>query len=139
MTRINLVPAKELSDQHLLAEYHELPRVIKQNIDIRNAPEKYCLGKGHVKWAKLFSASTVRRYYDLYNEMIYRGFHPKYHWQSLFDLWCDQGYTLNFYYPSNSDIELSRKRLVEKYNLKPSFYKWTKRNRPSYYKENNNG
>lgn len=41
MTRINLVPAKELSDQHLLAEYHELPRVIKQNIDIRNAPEKW--------------------------------------------------------------------------------------------------
>lgn len=135
MTRINLVPTKELSDQHLLAEYHELPRVIKQNIDTRDAPMKYCLGKGHMKWAKLFSASTVRRYYDLYNEMVYRGFHPNYKWQSLFDIWCNQDeFTINFYYPSKDDIDLSRNRLIEKYNLKPNYYKWTKRNKPSYYK-----
>ena len=30
MTRINLIPVKELSDQHLIAEYREIPRVIKQ-------------------------------------------------------------------------------------------------------------
>lgn len=134
MTRINLVPVKELSDQHLIAEYHELPRVIKQNIDIRDAPEVYCLGKGHMKWAKLFSASTVRRYYDLYNEMVYRGFNPKFHWQGLFNIWTGQDITINLYYPSKADIELSRKRLIEKYNLKPNYYKWTKRVKPSYYK-----
>lgn len=27
MTRINLIPARELSDQHLLAEIRELPRI----------------------------------------------------------------------------------------------------------------
>lgn len=133
MTRINLVPPSELSDQHLIAEYHELPRVIKQDINIKDAPEKYCLGKGHMKWAKLFSASTVRRYYQLYNEMVYRGFKPRYHWQSLFTLWCNQGDTMNWYFPSREDVELSRSRLVEKYNLKPDYYKWTKRHRPSYY------
>jgi len=28
MTRINLLPVKELSDQHLMAEYRELPRIV---------------------------------------------------------------------------------------------------------------
>ena len=32
MTRINVIPPAELSDQHLIAEYRELPRVLKQNI-----------------------------------------------------------------------------------------------------------
>lgn len=27
MTRINLIPPAQLSDQHLLAEYRELPRI----------------------------------------------------------------------------------------------------------------
>lgn len=27
MTRINLLPASELTDQHLIAEYRELPRI----------------------------------------------------------------------------------------------------------------
>lgn len=139
MTRINLVPPKELSDQHLIAEYHELPRVIKQPISILDAPYQYTLGKGHMKWAKLYSAFTMRRYYELYNEMVYRGFKPRYHWQQLYTLWCNEGEDINFYYPSKQDIEVSRKRLVEKYLLKPDFYKWTKRIKPSYYRENDNG
>lgn len=32
MTRINLIPVKELSDQHLIREYQELPRCIKKKI-----------------------------------------------------------------------------------------------------------
>lgn len=28
MTRINLVPPKELTDQHLMREYQELPRIV---------------------------------------------------------------------------------------------------------------
>ena len=45
MTCINVIPVQELSDQHLIAEYHELPRVLKQDIDTTNAPERYRLGK----------------------------------------------------------------------------------------------
>ena len=38
MTRINVIPVEELSDQHLMAEYRELPRAIKSHngIDGRN-------------------------------------------------------------------------------------------------------
>ena len=51
MTRINLIDVEELSDQNLLAEYRELPRCIKQDINTDDAPDKYTLGKGHMKWA----------------------------------------------------------------------------------------
>lgn len=40
MTRINLVPVEELSNQHLVAEYRELPRCIKQKINTECAPER---------------------------------------------------------------------------------------------------
>lgn len=29
MTRINLIPVEELTDQHLMAEYRELPMIVK--------------------------------------------------------------------------------------------------------------
>jgi len=57
MTRINVVPPRELSDKHLGAEYRELPRVFGQ---VRKAisrgwqptdaryPAEYTLGRGHV-------------------------------------------------------------------------------------------
>ena len=40
MTRINLVDPKELSDQHLIREYNELPRCIKQDIDTKKEIDK---------------------------------------------------------------------------------------------------
>lgn len=52
MTRINVIPVWELSDQHLLAEYRELPRVLKQNISTVGAKSYYHLGPGHMKWGR---------------------------------------------------------------------------------------
>lgn len=57
MTRINLVPVSELSDQHLIAEYRELPRIFnlvlnaqykgKYPLDFKIS-DTYLLGTGHV-------------------------------------------------------------------------------------------
>ena len=48
MTRINLVPVEELSNQHLMAEYRELPRIpnaIKSNrAKIQNIPKNLVWG-----------------------------------------------------------------------------------------------
>ena len=68
------MPVSELSDQHLIAEYHELPRVIKQNINTENAPKTYKLGEGHVRWARKHATYCMHRYIDLCWEMKYRGF-----------------------------------------------------------------
>ena len=84
MTRINVISVKELSDQWLLAEYRELPRVIlQQYIYIGDAPEKYCLGKGHVKWAVLHANYCLWRYYNICEEMKFRGFKVNYPYEEL--------------------------------------------------------
>jgi hypothetical protein len=36
------------------------------------------------------------------------------------------------YIPDKDDIEINRQRLIEKYKLKPAWYKWTKRNKPKW-------
>lgn len=134
MTRINVIPVNELSDQWLLAEYHELPRCIKQDINTTDAPEQYCLGKGHMKWAKKHSIFTVWRYLDLCKEMEYRGFKVNYNFTSLCIFYIDHALLKddNEYWVTHKDIELNRQRLVEKYKVKPNYYKWTKRDKPSW-------
>lgn len=136
MTRINIVLPSELSDQHLLAEYRELPRCIKQDIDTSDIlqSERYHLGKGHMKWAKKHSLYLLCRYSLILEEMHYRGFKPRHLLTPLIDIYLkgkeDNRYN---YYPNKEDILLSRKRLVEKYQANPGHYTWTNSTKPAYY------
>lgn len=135
MTRINVVAAEELSDQWLLAEYRELPRVIKGTFNLSNAPEKYCLGKGHVKFCKAHSYWVMKRYYQLCKEMEYRGFKMNYSYLQLATIQTHNdpvGALALDYRPTDNDIKLNRERLIEKYRDKPDFYKWTGREKPEW-------
>lgn len=128
MTRINVIPVCELSDQHLIAEYRELPRVLKQTINVKDAPKEYHLGKGHVKWAKCHELFLVKRQMDIIREMRFRNFHVSY--GQLFDLSHFDG----DYIPTIDAIKVNRDRIKEKYNMKPEWYRWTKRNKPEWLK-----
>lgn len=138
MTRINLVPVEELSDQHLIAEYRELPRAVKQNFDLTNAPKKYVLGRGHVKWAAQYPGFLINRFYNLCNEMKYRGFIVNFSSSNFNDLVYHNKMKLlvdgPIYRITEDDIKLSRDRIIEKYKLKPDFYKWTNREKPNWLK-----
>lgn len=132
MTRINVIPVRELSDQHLIAEYRELPRVIKQNINICDAPDCYTLGPGHMKWAARYWKYTINRFYELCDEMQYRGFAVNYNPLGL-DKYTPQLHGKGEdYIVSDQDIALNRTRIREKYNKKPTFYRWTRRPRPKW-------
>lgn len=128
MTRINVIPVCELSDQHLIAEYRELPRVLKQTINVKDTPKEYCLGKGHVKWAKCHELFLVKRQMDIIREMRFRNFHVSY--GQLFDLSRFDG----DYMPTIDAIKVNRDRIKEKIGKKPDWYKWTKRNKPEWLK-----
>ena len=81
MTRINLVDPSHLTNQHLMAEYRELPRIFTavkklfdegkwdSYINSGQIPDTYILGEGHVKffYNKLYWLG--RRYIDLYHEL----------------------------------------------------------------------
>ena len=130
MTRVNVVNPKELSDAWLVAEYRELPRAIKSNCDITNAPNKYKLSAGHVKWAKKHSLFLVKRFESLIKEMNYRGFTTNYNSSSLSNYLTSH---TNFdYTPSENDIQINVSRLKERYLSKPNAHKWTKREKPWY-------
>lgn len=135
MTRINVVDPTELSDQWLLAEYRELPRIIKaESISTKDASNNYVLGKGHVKWAIKHARYCLIRYNFICKEMEYRGFKINYPFEDLYNLAIEKQPTIysKSYSPTMEDINLNHRRLIEKYKMKPSFYKWTNRKKPEY-------
>lgn len=132
MTRINVISPEELSDQWFIAEYHELPRVIKGEFNLKDAPDIYCLGKGHVKWAKKHSFWVLARYFKICDEMEHRGFTVDYKPKDLIKLWNKKGF---WYNTTLTDMYINVERLIEKYKLKPNYYKWTNREKPQWLLE----
>jgi deoxyribonuclease (pyrimidine dimer) len=131
MTRINIVPVSELSDQHLLTELRELPRICthvkKHGINEDKIPETFCLGKGHV----LFFTNKLKhlqiRYNQLVNEWESRGFNwsfsCSYFYNENVDLFTD--FNQIYWEPNEYEIRISSQRIEEKIKAKPSFYKWS--------------
>ncbi len=80
MTRINLgIAPRELCDQHLIAEYRELPRAwqyIRRGVG--HIPGPFRLGRGHVLWCAQFPGTLGLRFEALVQEMQARGFNPLY-------------------------------------------------------------
>lgn len=134
MTRINLIPVEELSDQHLVREYNELPRCIKQDINTDDAPTIYKLSSGHMKWGKKHSTFLLNRYMQLCDEMVYRGFKVNYPYKNLYEYYelTVDNKNKNWYNVTENDIEVSRNRIIEKIEKKFGWYRWTNRDEPYY-------
>lgn len=140
MTRINLIPVEELTDQHLMAEYRELPMVAralertlasKVGFRLDKISDKYVLGTGHVYFFFNKAFYLVKRYNHLINELRFRGFdinpeNRNMYWEifgsgSMCDLQMD-------WEPSEEEIEINRARISEKIAMKPDWYKNTRKN-----------
>ena len=79
MTRINVgIPPKNLTDQHLLAEHREIKRICSLYSAWKDKPspipDKFSLGKGHVKFFLNKGKYTRDRYLQIYEECIARKF-----------------------------------------------------------------
>lgn len=81
MTRINVVPPHWLTDQHLLAEHREIPRVITGAMRriacsgrLPEPTDGYELGGGHVKQFYTRTEFIARRHEALTGECRRRGF-----------------------------------------------------------------
>ena len=81
----------------------------------------------------------LNRYYELVNEMKYRGFKPNFTSQSLNDQVYEKKMDLVLNGPSyqltKKDLEISKQRILERYRMKPNWYRWTKRNKPEWLNE----
>lgn len=122
MTRINVgVDPSELCDQHLIAEYRELPRL--WNLKTKTVPPlHFKLGTGHVLWCAQYQGMLADRYILIVKEMKARGFQVSYP--------NPPDGKINGLRPTNIAIETARnivlQRLNEKYNIMKRPPKWTK-------------
>ncbi len=129
MTRVNVVPVQELTDQHVLAELREAPRIFSQIERYGNpgkkAPKLYTLGTGHVHYFCLRSTYIYGRVLDLYNEWLDRGYSFDFsveEWTRRFTQlpeWSKLDYT-----PTPEAMLINRDRIAERINARPDFYKY---------------
>lgn len=132
MTRINLIPVEHLSDQHLMAEYRELPRVRhlhpREQMPLISA--NYVLGKGHVLFFYNKGCWLEDRHARLIHEMQYRGFATNI---PQLDLKHWPAGAMNMWYPSPLEAHLSWKRIRSRLGTSKRPHTWTRRSRPDGY------
>jgi len=120
------VPPEKLTDQHLIAEYRELPMVFGSlrynNFIIKSdIPETFSLGKGHMNFFKDKFVYLQNRFYLLKDEMLFRGFVPKMDFPDISVL--DRSIR-NDWEPTQEANTIIRNRIYEKIMMKPGWYRF---------------
>lgn len=130
MTRINCIPPSELCQQHLVAEYRELPRIFGavqkavlrgESPDDGRNPQEYRLGTGHVRFFYPRLGYLIKRQTDIVNEMKRRGITVNFEaptrdkFSDIPDKW------FNDWQPSANAIKINKARIAERMPAKPIF------------------
>jgi deoxyribonuclease (pyrimidine dimer) len=132
MTRINIIPASELADQHLIAEYREitmvpaaLERTLKSKLGLQKEriSKKYTLNTGHVYFFYDKGLYLDNRYQEIVVEMKSRGFSPDPNRKFPKEVFGKHLY--NDWLPSLDEQRIIRQRIQEKINMKPDWYRYT--------------
>ncbi|OHD24244.1 MAG: hypothetical protein A2Y38_19960 [Spirochaetes bacterium GWB1_59_5] len=140
MTRINIIDPALLSDQHLMAEYHEIfmvPASLRRSLRTRSisaimdsVPMQYTLNKGHVLFFYDKRAYLAERYETLKEHLTGRGFNldPA---RADFPLHGIPDGFLKGWTPTEEERHAAEciifKRLEEKLSMRPEWYRWTQR------------
>ena len=127
MTRINCIPPAELSGQHLVAEYRELPRIFAlvraaigrgETPGDRRNPPSYTLGTGHVRFFYCRLGYLMRRQVAIIAEMRARGYRPAFDDPTgliagIPAEWCED------WEPTPEAIAANRARIAERLTATP--------------------
>lgn len=125
MTRINVgVHPKYLSKEHLIAEHREIkriPNVVRSGKAVlKDIPESFTLGKGHVKFFYNKLGFLLKRYRQIYKECIKRGYKV----QDYSGAWDGiKPELMQDYRPSKNDKILILNRISERTNSKKAVTK----------------
>ena len=134
MTRVNLVPVCELANQHAFAEWREIrhiPKALARSLKtqsrekiFKKIPKEFCLNAGHVTFFYDKGAYLRKRYDQLTEELIARGYNINR--DAKFDpddVMFDPGWNGD-YTPDERAFAIIRERIAEKIAMKPQFYRW---------------
>jgi len=135
MTRINIIPPRLLTDQHLVAEKFEitwingyLNRTKKSKkglLNINSYPKEFSLNTNHVKFFYDKGLYLEKRFNSLKEECNRRRIRnensfDKSSWENLEPIWFKD------YTPSKKDYSIILERIKERVNKKPNWYKFHK-------------
>jgi len=134
MTRINVIPVSQLMDQHIQAEYFELPRIFKlvanhwnqgRKPEDLNIPDTYRLGKGHMSFFYDKLEYLHNRHRELWVEGIRRELAltvdpnvGQYLLPPTSEPWW------NNYTPTEEALSINWQRIREKIAMYPDWYKY---------------
>lgn len=127
MTRINVIPVTELTDQHLMAEYRELPMVPaaarRSKPDNYKHTSRYTLNGGHVLFFYDKKQYLLNRWLELIAELCDRGFaiDPAariVHWTAM------DKFPQVEWQPDQHAIEINTQRINERINQKRHWYRY---------------
>jgi len=133
MTRINTVDVKDLTDQHLMAEYRELPMVnasltktlaSKGGLQLSKISEQYTLNRGHVTFFYNKGGWLYDRYMSLIQELKNRNYNidPESRvvkWQHFKD-----NDLFNSWSPNREAHATNVERLLERVAMKVDWYRY---------------
>jgi deoxyribonuclease (pyrimidine dimer) len=123
MVRVNIINPGKLSDQHLIAEYLEIMMLLgyaKKYPQSEGIPERYKLGKGHIKFFKNKLIYLQKRHEDIKKEMGKREFKVN----KNIDLKGFDKSLMNDWKPRKEDFNIIKERILWKIKNKPNWYRY---------------
>ena len=130
MTRINVIDVSLLTDQHLMAEYRELPmiagslrRSLKSKNGLPKVPPIYKLGSGHVTFFYNKGLFLYRRYNAIIEELLKRGYRLDSGREVDFDTFKDNG-LYGDWIANEIDLLVNANRITQRIMEKFNFYKY---------------
>ena len=134
MTRINVIPVDQLTDQHLVAEYREMlmvPASLKRSLgskngmDTKRIPKQYTLNTVHVYFFYDKGKFLKDRYDSLVNEMKKRGMKPDPNRTFPTKVFKDNN-LYNSWKVTDKAVQINNERIMERIDQKPDWYRRTK-------------
>lgn len=132
MTRINTIDPSPLLDEHLIAEWREMPRIVNElrknpQIFVKDdIPSEYTLNKGHVKFFRDKLVYLKNRHESLCIEMDLRGINRNPEVRIDFEGLDDSILleAMNDWTPTKRDHYINFKRIKERFAYRKRAYKF---------------
>jgi deoxyribonuclease (pyrimidine dimer) len=129
LTRINILPVEELTDQHLMAEYREIFMIgsalqislKSKNWDKNRIPKELTLGTGHVMFFYDKGLYLYKRYQQIQTELNKRNYNLDK--SRLFKVTQFPTDYYNDWTPTDRDRAVIRERIEERIKQKPHWYR----------------
>ncbi len=136
MTRINTIHPSDLTDQWLIAEWRELPRIVNelekhpQRFNIKKIPKQFTLNTGHVTFFRDKLLFLAKRHRELKRELRKRNIkHDKRIKVELHYLPSHiRMFACNDWEPNQEDHSILIERLQERFDLRKKAYHLTEYN-----------